>query len=62
MKIFNRCYNGGNKHNFKPVYTEREAEWVSGIITMRGNRNLLVINEYVGHVCLWCGKKDKKCD
>lgn len=60
LRLKNRCYNGGNLHNFKARYTEVplpykriETEGMSP----EGLRNLTVYKKYVGDVCVWCGKK-----
>ncbi len=60
MKIFkNRCYNGGNKHNFKPRYREESNVEAFKGIKMKGFIDLeeLLKNKiYVRDVCIWCGK------
>jgi len=52
----NRCYNGGNRHNFKPRYTEKNRNLELSEYTGRDLRHLLTLNVYVGDVCVWCGK------
>jgi len=58
-----KCYNGGNKHNFKPRYDEVPF----GVKNIKGKytcvselKSLLVYNVYVKDVCTWCGKEIKK--
>lgn len=56
----NKCCNGGNKHNFKPRFTERpsglkkiaEIQYTS----IDELRSLFILREYVCDVCKWCGK------
>lgn len=59
MKLFNRCYLGGNKHKFEPRYTEKESSGNDIYVektTLTSFRKLLYHQEYVGDVCVWCGK------
>ena len=64
-----RCYNGGRKHKFKPVYTEHPMqpalsddvifalmEDANNVDETFDMREFLVFKEYVGHVCEWCGQ------
>jgi len=58
-KIFkNRCYNGGNMHNFKPRHTERERHGNLEIerASESAIHKLMTLRVYVGDVCTWCGK------
>lgn len=55
----NRCYNGGNKHNFKPTYTEEETTYMvrkASSVHPDYLRSLMIKDVYVGSVCEWCGK------
>jgi len=56
------CYNGGNKHNFKPRYDEvpYPGNIKIGMIYEGGYRNLLYHKVYVKDVCEWCGKEIKR--
>ena len=53
------CYNGGNKHNFQPRYTDvpnvRVPTSGSGL-SNEALKILLMHNEYVYDICTWCGK------
>lgn len=58
MKFFkrNRCYNGGNQHNFKARHDECPYGGrlkVDGVLNLR---RLLYYNVYVRDICTWCGK------
>lgn len=60
-----RCYNGGNKHNFQPRYSEQENENMAGLQSARGRnihhlREILLKEVYEQDVCEWCGKVVKK--
>lgn len=54
----NRCYNGGNKHNYQPVYSEEKIDDHITIRNMFANdiRKLIILNKYVCSICKWCGK------
>lgn len=58
------CYEGGQKHNFEPRYTEREREGLEitkvNCRTAGEFRDLITIHEYVHDVCEWCGKVVKE--
>lgn len=60
FKIFkNRCYNGGKKHKYKPVFDEVHNPLSEGGFTYKGLgdlRSLLVLDRYLKHVCEWCGR------
>lgn len=60
-----RCYNGGNKHKFKPRYEETEVrqENVKMLLlpsTPLEARTMLVKKTYVKDICVWCGKSIEK--
>lgn len=59
-----RCYNGGNKHKFKPRYKEIDNKDIYEIGFQDGNlkdiRKILYYNQYVCDVCVWCGKITKE--
>jgi len=62
MRLFkkDRCYNGGNHHNFEGRYTEQPR---SGSMKAEGIydiRALFYYNVYVRDVCTWCGKTVEK--
>ena len=61
MMLFkNRCYNGGNKHNFQPRYSEQPTRlsYERGAFdTPASIRKLMFYNNYVCDVCTWCGKR-----
>lgn len=61
FKKKNRCYNGGNKHNFKYridkiAHDRNEGLKVSGV-TFETAINLLFDFIHVKKVCQWCGKE-----
>lgn len=62
----NRCYNGGNQHNFIPRYDERERQSHIGysnlVINEEQVRKLVTINVYVRDICTWCGKTIERTD
>jgi hypothetical protein len=63
MIIFkNRCYNGGPRHKFKAIYTEkknRDLAEIGGSASFI--RSIVYYLEYVKTQCEWCGKiKDSK--
>lgn len=65
MKFFfsNRCYNGGNKHNFHPRYEEEDNGRIFGTIqyyNVLDLRKMFLLKKYVKDVCVWCGKEIKK--
>lgn len=65
MKLFkNRCYNGGNRHNFKPRYDEQPNLKFNGghFQGCEDIRSFMVINIYVKDLCVWCGKEILKND
>ena len=60
--MFNRerCYNGGNKHNFKPRFSEKPTE--QGISKVKGCspkevRTFIFYDVYEKDICVWCGKE-----
>jgi len=56
-----RCYNGGNKHKFKPRYDEQpRGGWAEEIYNIEDARKLLTYRIYVKDICTWCGKEIKK--
>ena len=59
----NRCYKGGQKHNFKARYNEEPTgisiHHAKGF-SPDGLRNLLIRDVYVKDVCVWCGKEINK--
>ena len=65
MKIFKkRCYNGGQKHKFRPRFSEKPN---SGFSTrsVRGCtateiRSFFFFNVYEKDICEWCGKTVNK--
>lgn len=64
-----KCYNGGNKHNFQPRYTEMATgispTKISGMTTteeVKSLRSLCINNVYIGDICVWCGKVVKVND
>ena len=63
----NRCYNGGNKHNFEARYDEKPVDNLSikritGATTrdMYDIRKLTIYQEYLFDICTWCGEKIKR--
>jgi hypothetical protein len=58
----NRCYNGGNKHLFKPRYGEKEKQYnfKSGVphvfMSDEALRRVNLFDAYICDVCVWCGK------
>lgn len=65
MSLFlkNRCYNGGNKHNFQARYDEESL--IGGFSKLNTTwtpeeiRSLLFKNVYIKDICIWCGKEIK---
>ena len=58
----NRCYNGGNQHNFEERYDEKEA-FPDNILRVRGmspESLKLKTKTYIKDVCVWCGKEIRK--
>lgn len=57
FSISDRCYKGGNQHNFKARYTEKSNP-IFEMATKINNacREDIIINEYVYDICTWCGK------
>lgn len=65
FKRKNRCYNGGNKHSFKPVYKYVEhgkLKRMSSLFQLSDShaKELLYNRIYVKDVCEWCGKEIKR--
>ena len=59
--IENRCYKGGNQHNFEGRYDEKEA--FPDNLNVRGMSPAsfkLKTKTYIKDVCVWCGKEIKK--
>lgn len=66
FKLFSsRCYNGGNKHNFKARYSEESkptiiprkiGEATEGAIESLINSSRHIIKKYHYDICSWCGK------
>lgn len=55
-----RCYNGGNKHNFQPIYEEKSRieKLTQGDHTLQINRiptRAVRDKIYVCSICQWCG-------
>ena len=57
----NRCYNGGNKHNFQPRYSEKESLFkIKGeLLTIDEARKLMYYKVYEKDICKWCGEEIK---
>ena len=55
----NRCYNGGDKHNFKPRYDEKQRDSEYPIESCN-SRSMLYYEVYIHDICVWCGKIIKK--
>lgn len=51
-----RCYNGGNKHNFKPRYSEKPNSKNLRIRNSLNPRAMMYYDVYEYDVCEWCGK------
>lgn len=61
MFFKSRCYNGGNKHDFKPRYDEQPLATLS-LDSLQGTsdqirafRELYIHKVYIKDVCVWCG-------
>jgi len=54
----NKCYNGGNKHNFEARYDEvpRKGQMSGESIAAYDLRALLYYKVYIKDICTWCGK------
>ena len=58
----NRCYNGGNRHNFEARYSERLSNKWGGAKGQVDLRELVPVlkefrdKEYIHDICTWCGK------
>jgi len=59
-----RCYNGGNRHNFQPRYEE-----TPNIVLKSTNvrnmspeqiKSILYQKVYIKDICVWCGKEIKR--
>lgn len=63
MGIFsgNQCYNGGQKHNFQPRYTEepKEVNMHTDFFGLSDEtmKRLSTRRVYEFDICVWCGKK-----
>ena len=58
MKLFpNRCYNGGQLHNFEAVYSEesRDSDLYVWLLDPDDIHRLTILKIYKGHICKWCG-------
>lgn len=68
MKFFtkNKCYNGGQKHNFISVYKEEKPKihnFEGSIYQYETLISLETKKTYLHSVCKWCGKiADKEDD
>ena len=65
MLFRNRCYNGGNRHEFKSVYEERlNVDGSVGYWHPSANefRKMFFDKVYVYDICKWCGKRIKRND
>ena len=66
MSLFTKkCFNGGNKHNFKPRYSNCFGEVGKGVVSriesMKGDYfSSLKEDVYERDVCTWCGKTIEK--
>ncbi len=60
MKLFKkRCYNKGNRHKFKPRYSEKPTNMsLNGDFSgsYRCLKAIMVYEVYECDVCEWCGK------
>lgn len=58
-----RCYNGGEKHKFKPRYDKinngRIFE-IKCVPNINDIKELSTDTIYVKDVCVWCGKEIKR--
>ena len=56
----NRCYNGGNHHNFQARWDERPNERLKSLecerTTMEALKTALIYKQYIRDICTWCGK------
>ena len=59
-----RCYNGGNKHNFQPRYSEKPSDQhsdisaknsITSIDFITAVRKLMYYDVYIHDICVWCG-------
>ena len=62
LRLFkNRCYNGGNRHNYQSRHEEKDNGRRWGSIETYGNvKEWITLNVYVKDICIWCGKEIKK--
>jgi hypothetical protein len=58
----NRCYNGGNLHNYQPRFDEQRNPTACSIKNISASelRSLLYYHVYVKDICTWCGKEIKR--
>ncbi len=50
----NKCYNGGNWHNFKARFSEEPNTYLN--TAENCSRSYLYYNKYIYDICTWCGK------
>ena len=57
----NKCYQGGERHNFEPRYDEQSVEYVGDLsfkwTTAKEIRSFFFYKIYLYDIYMWCGKK-----
>jgi hypothetical protein len=59
----NKCYDGGNQHNFQPRYDEvpnSAGVKIQNAPSVSSLRSVMYYQVYVKDICVWCGKEVKK--